>query len=142
MIYVVDTQALVWHVIGSPRLSQSAKKVLDNPGGGNRLAVPAIVLAEAWDLDRKGRRQPAPWSQIEAVLKARKVVVGEINISVIRQMRWADTRLQKHNYRWSDIHDLIILATALDLQGRYGSATIISSDQKLRLEQNFIPCVW
>ena len=141
---MVDTHALVWHITGDAQLSHNAKRVLDNPGVGNRLAVPTIVLAEAWDLDRKGRRQPAPWPQIEAVIRASGIMVSDVDFTVIRTMQklWSGSGLNRNNYDWPDIHDLMILATAIDLEARYGQASIISKDRKLRNEQSLISCVW
>ena len=45
---------------------------------------------------------------------------------------------------WEDTRDMIILATALELEARYGqgSVTVISSDEKIRHFQSLVPCVW
>ena len=132
MIYVVDTNALVWYLSQSPRLSVDAKMVLDNPGVGNQLAVPTIVLVEAWDLARKQRREYVPLRQILRVIKSRNILLQELSLDVVNAL--PDL--------WDDSRDLIILATALDLQARYGAATIISSDRKIRSDQSLISCIW
>ena len=140
----MDTQALVWHITGSTQLSTSAKQILDDPGHGNQLAVPVIALAEAWDLDRKNRRNPAPWLKIEAALRASNILIRSIDIAVIRRLQtlWAKGDLDTKAYDWPDLHDLMILAIALDLRDRYGQASIVSSDRKLRNEQQLISCIW
>ena len=132
MIYVVDTNALVWYLSQSPRLSVDAKMVLDNPGAGNQLAVPTIVLVEAWDLARKQRREYVSLRQILRVIKSRNILLQELSLDVVNAL--PDL--------WDDSRDLIILATALDLQARYGAATIISSDRKIRSDQSLISCIW
>ena len=132
MIYVVDTNALVWYLSGSPRLSRRAKAVLDNPGDGNQLAVPTIVLVEAWDLARKGRREYVPLKQIVRAIKAREVLLQELTLNVVNLL--PDL--------WEDNRDLIVLATALDFRQRYGAASIVSSDEKIRDCQTLVPCVW
>ena len=56
MIYVLDTNTLVWRVSGSVRLTRRAKDAIDRAvESDDRLIVPTIVLAEAWDMDRKRR---------------------------------------------------------------------------------------
>ena len=132
MIYVVDTSALVWYLSGSPKLSVDAKLVLDNPGAGNQLAVPTIVLVEAWDLARKRRREYVPLSQILRAIRSRNVLLQELSVGIVKLL--PDL--------WEDNRDLIVLATALDLQARYGAATIVSSDRKMRFNQSLVPCVW
>lgn len=106
--------------------------VLDNPGAGNQLAVPTIVLVEAWDLARKQRREYVPLRQILRVIKSRNILLQELSLDVVNAL--PDL--------WDDSRDLIILATALDLQARYGAATIISSDRKIRSDQSLISCIW
>jgi PIN domain nuclease of toxin-antitoxin system len=43
--YIVDTHALIWYLVDDPRLGEKAREILQS--SGNRLIVPAIVLAEA-----------------------------------------------------------------------------------------------
>ena len=86
MIYVVDTNALVWYLSQSPRLSVDAKMVLDNPGAGNQLAVPTIVLVEAWDLARKQRREYVSLRQILRVIKSRNILLQELSLDVVNAL--------------------------------------------------------
>ena len=131
-MYVLDTQALVWYLSGNPRLSATAIDVISDPGDANRLAISTICLVEAWDLDRKKRKGSVPWSRIRQELRAREVVIRDLDLSIVSQM--PDL--------WTDAHDMIILATALDLHARYGTAIIVSSDCKLRFDQDLVPCIW
>ena len=131
MIYVLDTNALVWYLSGDPQLSQSAKNIMDNPGAGNWLAVPTIVLVEAWDLQRKHRRNPVPLKKILRSIRAQNVLLRDLTLNVVNLL--PDL--------WEDSRDMIILATALDLGQQYGSASVVSSDRKIR-KQSIVPCVW
>ena len=131
-MYVLDTQAFVWHLSGDSRLSRTAIDVINNPGDDNQLAIPTICLVEAWDLDRKKRQGFAPWNQIRQGLRSRKVLIRDLDLNVINLMPCL----------WTDAHDMIVLATALDLEARYGEATIVSSDRKMRFCQSLIPCIW
>ena len=53
-LYVLDTHVLIWYFIGSKRLREKLKDVIDErrrKGGG--ILVPTIVLAEALDIAEK-----------------------------------------------------------------------------------------
>lgn len=52
--YVVDTNALYWHLTNSSRLSPTAREVFDNAQKGRGvLIVPHLTLAELYYLLRK-----------------------------------------------------------------------------------------
>ena len=54
MKYVVDTHALIWFLIGSPKLGPNAKLALENTN--NQFVVPATALAEAcWIVDLRSK---------------------------------------------------------------------------------------
>jgi len=53
-LYVLDTHVLIWYFIGSKRLREKLKDVIDErrrKGGG--ILVPTIILAEALDIAEK-----------------------------------------------------------------------------------------
>jgi len=53
-LYVLDTHVLIWYFIGSKRLSEKLKDVIDERRRkGGRILVPTIVLAEALDVAEK-----------------------------------------------------------------------------------------
>lgn len=131
MIYLLDASALIRYVSGSSSLSQAAKQIMDSPGQGNRLAVPTIALVEVWDVARKNRRDFVPLHAVTAAIKTKDVLVEDLTLAIVNKL--SDV--------WKDSRDMIILATALDLQSRYGSVTIVSSDEEFR-RQTLVPCVW
>jgi PIN domain nuclease of toxin-antitoxin system len=132
LIYLLDANAIIRYLAGSPQLSPQAKAIMDDPGDGNRMAVATIALVEAWDVARKKRRDFVPFDTVTRAVKTRGMIVEDLTQAIVRQLpdEWEDTR------------DMIILATALDLQARYGPVTIVSSDRKLRCEQTLVSCVW
>ena len=130
--YVLDTHTFVWYLSGDSRLSSTAIDLISDPGDGNQLAIPTICLVEAWDLDRKGKQGAAPWNHIRQQLRVKGIFIRELDLNIISLMP----------NLWTDTHDMIILATALDLQARYGAATIVSSDRKMRFDQKLVPCIW
>lgn len=131
MIYLLDTGALVRYLSGSPLLSPHAKRIIDRPGEGNRLAVPTIALVEAWDIARKKRGTFAPFRRVMDAIISKEVLVEDLTLAVVNRL----------TEEWNDSRDMIILATALELQERYGAVTLVSSDMEFR-RQTLVPCVW
>jgi PIN domain nuclease of toxin-antitoxin system len=130
VLYIVDTHALVWFVAADARLSPSARTVLTDPGAGNRLAVPTIVLAEAWDLARK-KRVSVPYVQVLRAVRASRALVWPLE----------DTIISRFPGQLTDIHDEIIVATALELQISYSYVSIITRDQQIA-GLGVVPCIW
>ena len=53
-LYVIDTNALIWHLTDDRRLSESARTVfLAAERGETRLVLSAVVIAELYYADRK-----------------------------------------------------------------------------------------
>ena len=134
MIYLLDASALVKYLSASPDLTPQAKSIIDDPGSENRLAVPSICLVEVWDVARKNRRGFSNYSLVTETICSKGISVEVLNVEVVQLLPdlWEDTR------------DMIILATALELEARYGqgSVAVISSDEKIRHFQSLVPCVW
>ena len=129
---MLDASALIRYLAASPSLSPQAKDIIDDPGSGNQLAVPTIALVEVWDVARKQRRDFLPFSFIRDHIQSRNIIVEDLTLAVVNRLP----------DEWEDSRDMIILATALELQTRYGEATIVSSDRKMRFDQTLVPCVW
>ncbi len=144
MIYVLDTNTLVWRVSGSPRLTQRAKDTIDKAiESDDRLVVPTIVLAEAWDMDRKQRGDFAPFDRILQVVRDMRMSVMSFDMDLVQRLRDPALEPLRSVYRlWSDIHDMIIMATALIARDDANEeVSIISGDRQIRT-QSLIRCVW
>lgn len=128
-VYLLDTHALYWHLIGSPRLSSSAVHVFTEAQAGKAvLVVYYVVLAELYYLLQKYGQtdlfaqllqelQTIPYFRIEPVdfLDIR----GLINYSEITEM-----------------HDrMIVIAT-----NRLG-ATLVTRDGNIHASPN-VQCLW
>ena len=132
MIYLLDASALIRYLAASPSLSPWAKDIIDDPGAGNQLAIPTIALVEVWDVVRKQRRDFFPFSLVRDSIQSRDIIVEDLTLAIINRLP----------DEWGDSRDMIILATALELQARYGEVAIVSSDRKMRFDQSLVPCVW
>lgn len=130
MLYVVDTHTLVWFIAGDSRLSPTAQAILADPGPDNRLAIPTIVLAEAWDLARK-KRVTVSFSDVIRRVRASRALVWPLEITTINRFLG----------QLPDIHDEIIIATALELQIGYSPVSIITKDNRIRA-LGIVPCIW
>ncbi len=132
-LFVIDTHALLWHLDGSPRLGEQAKQILDNPDA--RLLLPAIALAEAlFVLERKGALFSLSEEQLVNKIKEdSRIAIAETNLEVI------ETSLECKAVR--EIHDRLIVATAVLAQKLDLSVSIISRDNNIR-ETNLVPVIW
>lgn len=144
MIYVLDTNTLVWYSSKSLRLSKRAWDILDlSLFSNDRLIVPTIVLAEAWDMDRKQRGDFAPFDLILQIVREMNMSVMSFDMALVQRLRDPALESLRSVYRlWSDIHDMIIMATAL-IAGDDADeeVSIISGDRQIRT-QSLICCVW
>lgn len=129
MRYVVDTHALLWHLSNDARLGAHARRILDDPSA--LLIVPALVMVEAKHIaDRK--RAPAPFERIlQAVVASPRITVFPIDIYTL-------------NYLSSqlDIHDSIIVATALYCREFYGDEVSILTNDIAITESGLTPTIW
>ena len=144
MIYVLDTNALVWRVSGSSRLTRRANDAIDRAVmSDDRLVVPTIVLAEAWDMDRKQRGDFAPFDRVLQVVRDLNMSVMSFDMELVQRLRDPALESLRNVYRlWSDIHDMIIMATALIARdGVSEEVSIISGDRQIRA-QSLVRCVW
>ena len=144
MIYVLDTNTLVWYASNSPRLSKRANDTIEEADIPNdQLIVPTIVLAEAWDMDRKRRGDFAPFDRVLQVVRDMNMSIMSFDMELVQRLRDPALESLRSVYRlWSDIHDMIIMATALVARDdAEEEVSIISGDRQIRL-QNLVRCVW
>ncbi|MCY4654096.1 MAG: hypothetical protein OXC95_13145 [Dehalococcoidia bacterium] len=140
----MDTNTLVWRVSGSPRLTLRAKEIIDKAVAlGDQLIVPTIVLAEAWDMDRKQRGDFAPFDRVLRIVQDMNMSVMSFDMELIQRLRDPTLESLRSVYRlWSDIHDMIIMATALIARDDADDeVSIVSGDRQIR-SQSLIRCVW
>jgi PIN domain nuclease of toxin-antitoxin system len=127
--YVLDTHALVWHLTNDPRLGSSARSILDDDD--SHLVVPIIVLAEAkYIADRK--RVPMPFDEIlSSVIGEPRCVVFPLDIYVISYLQ-GDL----------DIHDSLIVATALYCQDFFSDEVAVLTKDEEIIKSALVHTVW
>src|SRR5258708_38189349 len=105
--YVLDTHALVWYLEASSRLSANAKAVIDAPD--TQLVLPLIGLTEAVFIIGRGRTSiPDVSTLLNRVLSDQRIELFPFTWEVFQQSMTATVI--------PEIHDRIIVATALHLQ--------------------------
>ena len=109
----------------------------------DQLIVPTIVLAEAWDMDRKRRGDFAPFDRVLRMVQDMNMSVMSFDMELVQRLRDPALESLRSVYRlWSDIHDMIIMATALIAGDEADEeVSIVSGDRQIRA-QSLIRCVW
>ena len=143
MIYILDAHTLVWYLSGSGRLPRRIRQLIDHiitfP---NQVVVPTVVLAEAWDMARKERGDYAPFSDIVGFINDNDVDTSVISHALLERLNRPELdALKSQPALWNDMHDMIVLGTALLRQDAGESVAIISGDGEIG-QQRFVPCIW
>jgi PIN domain nuclease of toxin-antitoxin system len=126
--YVLDTHALVWYLDGDQRLAQPARDLLRDES--NPLVIPAIVLAKVKHLSAKRRFDMDVDGVLRAIGSTERCTIYPVDLHVVEAM---PTSL--------DIHDGLIVGTALVLQPVLGQVAIITCDQAI-IGAGLVSTVW
>lgn len=130
--YVVDTHAVIWYMEGNPRLGGVVKNILSDPR--SELVFSIIALAEAAFIIEKGK-------------------VNIPTVADLLQRLQADPRFEihpitQHIFNESlkatiipEIHDRLIVATALYLQTLGHTVSLITADSMITASK-LVPVVW
>lgn len=129
MRYVLDTHALVWYFSDDPRLGDRARVVLED--GDSQLVIPVMVLAEAKHIANK-KRIPL---EFEAIVKR---IVGDPRCVVFPM----DMFVISHMPADLDIHDSIIVATALHCRSFFADEIALLTVDGAIHQSGHIPTVW
>ncbi len=130
--YILDTQALIWYLEGNPQLGAKARAALDD--AQREFVLPVMVLVEVTTLIEQGK----------AALSALPDVLNSI---------LADSRITIHPLTWEvfhqslllkaipDMHDRLIVSTALHLRSAGDTVFLLTQDAKLA-EAKWVSVVW
>lgn len=130
--YVLDTHALVWYLEGNPRLAANAKVVIADPD--NELVVPLIALAEAAFIVERGRTSIPDVAELLASVQADpRITIYPITWTVFQQSLTAKAI--------PELHDRLIVATALHLQGLEHQVSLVTKDATLT-EAALVAVIW
>jgi PIN domain nuclease of toxin-antitoxin system len=130
VVAVADTHALIWALLGSPRLSPTARAAM-TVAGTDSVGVSAISLVEVVYLEEKGRLPAGIFSRIASALGASAGALVEIPLDAAV----AQTLALVNRDSIPDMPDRIIAATALHL-----GVPLISRDGKIRASS--ITTIW
>ncbi len=118
-LYVVDTHALFWYLVRSPKLSEVGEQIFQKAFAGEvTLVLSPIVLLELYGLARKVN---APFDF------AAELALFEQPPFSIEPITSADLRLLDRLSNIPELHDRLIAATALRLD-----APVLTCDPALR----------
>lgn len=129
---VVDTNALIWWISESGKLSRKAKKAIEEAERKKLIYISSVSVLEIYTLVKKGKLKlntlPDDWleklenlSYIHFVPMDNRIAVGSISL---------------HDFENKDPADRIIIATALNM-----GAKLITSDKKI-LRYSRIQSIW
>jgi PIN domain nuclease of toxin-antitoxin system len=130
--HVLDTHALIWYLEGNPRLGGAAKLVMDSPS--SEMVLPAIALAEAIYIVDKGRTSiPTSIDLLADVVGEPRVEIWPLTLEVLQQSLTTSGI--------PEMHDRLIPATALHLQGLGHAVEVLTKDSDL-VASGLVAVVW
>lgn len=129
MTYIADTHPVVWFLEGNPRLGANAKDVLSNPQ--THLVIPTIVLAEIHFLYARHRIKVDVRAVLTSITSATNCIVYPLDQTVVNLL---PTNLE--------IHDAIIVATALVFRDVLGEQVAIITKDREIAASGLVPTVW
>lgn len=129
MTVVTDTHPWIWFLAASPRLSPEAKASLSNPS--NLIIVPSIVMLEIRYLYNRRRISISFEEALQYIETAANVLLHPLDISVVTH---APVKL--------DIHDAIIVGTALYLSDELKEPVPLITIDKTISGLQIVPIIW
>lgn len=129
MYIVTDTHPWVWYLTASPRLSAEAKSVLSDPS--NIIIIPSIVMMEIKYLYQHKRITLSFEDALKQVETGENIVLHPLDISVVSI---APTSL--------DIHDSIIVGTAIQASEEFGQEVSLVTLDKAITDSKLVPVLW
>ena len=132
--YVLDTHALVWFVEGNRRLSETAIAII--AAQESQLVLPLIALAEAVVVIERGRTTiPSVSEFLARVHEDTRIEIFPFTLDVFERS------LTPESQRIPELHDRIIVSTALHLQDVGDSVALVTTDRKIT-EADVLSIIW
>jgi PIN domain nuclease of toxin-antitoxin system len=130
--YALDAHALIWFIGSNPRLGAKARAVMQDPA--SVLYLPVIALAEACWAVAAGRTSiPSLASLLSAVDADPRIFVVPLDRAIL------DRSLTLSAI--SEMHDRLIVATALHLASASFSVPLLTCDPDIT-SSGVVPVVW
>jgi PIN domain nuclease of toxin-antitoxin system len=129
---VLDTHAVVWLMLGSPRLSVAARQAIEAASkSGAQIGVPTISFVEIAYLEEKGSLSKGTLAGLFAFLD--DTTTGLVEIPLTRATAAALQLISRADI--PDMPDRIVAATAVCVD-----APLVTSDSKIQASQ--IETIW
>ena len=120
MYCVADTHALVWFLADDARLSAHARTIFAFAESGDiTIVIPAVVFLECLDVFEKKKVKYDFQGLILKVAESRNFIIAELNWNLILEV--------ERTKGFKDLHDRVIVATALLFD-----APLLSRDRIIR----------
>lgn len=130
--YVIDTHALIWFLEGNPRLGQTAQTVMSDPT--SEMVLSLIALAEAVDIVQKKRTAISSVADLLLdVTTDARIELLPFTFEILQQSLVANAV--------PEMHDRLIVATALYLEGLGHQVAVISRDVSI-VTSRLVTTVW
>jgi PIN domain nuclease of toxin-antitoxin system len=129
---IVDTHTIIWYLSGNLKLSEKAKKTIDNALDNDQLIyLSSITIVELVYLVEKNRLPIEALTRLLEVIKDTDmgIIVIDLNLSIIEEMRTIPRSIVP------DMPDRIIAATA-----SYLKCPLITADHKIQAAD--IETIW
>ncbi|MCF6156700.1 MAG: hypothetical protein E3K36_16020 [Candidatus Brocadia sp.] len=129
MHIVTDTHPWVWFLTANPRLSLKAKSALSD--SSNIIIIPSIVMMEIKYLYHR-KRISLPFEEVmQQCETAENVLFHPMDLSIVSI---APTSF--------DIHDAIIVGTAIQFAEELGQAVSLVTADSAITESHLVPVIW
>lgn len=130
--YGVDAHALIWYLESNPRLGANARLAMDNPM--SVLFLPIIALAEACWIVAHGRcRIPTVANLLTDVDADPRLVPVPLDRAILS--------ISLELTSVGEMHDRLIVATALQLASTGQTVTLLTRDENIRVS-GLVPVLW
>ena len=132
--YVLDTHALLWYLEGNRQLGNRARAAIGSPE--SQLYVPVITLAEASIIiENRRTKVPSTTHLLKTLTKDSRFEIYPLTLEVFEHS------LSSALAPITELHDRLILATALYLQALGQFPRLITRDFSLT-DSKLVPTVW
>ncbi|HRN67234.1 MAG TPA: PIN domain-containing protein [Promineifilum sp.] len=132
--FVLDTHSLLWYLEGNRRLGSRAQAKIS--AVESHLVVPIIVLAEAGIIIGHGRTKiPSVAYLIDSLAKDHRFEIHPLTLDIFK------LSLTSEASRITELHDRLIVATALYIQSLGLDVSLVTRDEDLT-NARLVPIVW
>ncbi len=121
--HVLDAHTVVWYLEDNPRLAQGAIDILTDPNAD--LYLPIIALAEVcWVVEHGRTKIPTVSHLLMDVRRDARIKLVPLDEEIVRTAFTLPAQLE--------LHDRLIVASALHLDSPDNPSTLVTNDRDIR----------